>query len=294
MKNFKRVFIPGNDWMYLKLYTGIKIADWIISCKLYCLMNKLKKENLIVKFFFIRYSDPDYHIRLRILLSDNVYFENVVDSLNHTLKMVVEKELVWKIQLDTYQREIERYNSCLMEYAESIFYIDSVYVIKIIRCLEYFDDEEYRWKISLLLIDSILSDFNFDIRDKKDLMLSLSVRFKEKYGFNKSNSKQFNDKYRQYKSVVKSVIDNYNIDNKSIKLVNFVYMRSKDMKSIINDMQRIAKLNKINLRDYVGSYIHMTMNRLFRSDNNLYELIIYDFMQRYYMSKMIIDNIKNK
>ncbi|WP_444332737.1 lantibiotic dehydratase C-terminal domain-containing protein [Parabacteroides johnsonii] len=59
-------------------------------------------------------------------------------------------------------------------------------------------------------------------------------------------------------------------------------------------MNPIFDLNNLNVENYIGIYIHMTMNRLFRTENRLYELIIYDFMRRYYMSKCVLSNSKIK
>jgi hypothetical protein len=66
------------------------------------------------------------------------------------------------------------------------------------------------------------------------------------------------------------------------------------IKDIFTCMSPILNSNNLNIDDYIGIYIHMTMNRLFRTENRLYELIIYDFMRRYYTSKYVLyNNITN-
>jgi thiopeptide-type bacteriocin biosynthesis protein len=278
--------MPGDNWIYFKVYTGIKTADWIITDKLFPVIKRLRKEKFIDKFFFIRYNDPDFHVRLRFLLSNNIYFSNIINVINNTLKPIVEKQLAWKIQLDTYQREIERYNPYLIEYTESLFYVDSIFIIQIIRQLEKIQEEKYRWMISLLLIDGLLSDLDFTLEQKKDLMTSTSNNFKTEFGFNQFNTKQFNEKYRVNKSTIESVLKSNVIDNNFSKLNKLVCQRSAKMEPVISYIQQTIKLKKLNIRDYVGSYMHMTMNRLFRTDNRLHELIIYDFMRRYYASQI--------
>jgi len=42
----------------------------------------------------------------------------------------------------------------------------------------------------------------------------------------------------------------------------------------------------INVNDLLKSYLHMMTNRLFYSKNRLHELILYDFMYRYYTSEI--------
>jgi thiopeptide-type bacteriocin biosynthesis protein len=293
MNTIQRLFIPGNEWVYFKIYTGVKTADWIIINKMIPVIKQLEKDMLIKKFFFIRYNDPNFHIRFRFLLRDNSNFGNIVLAISQPLKPLVDKHLIWKVQMDTYQRELERYNPYLIEDTESLFHIDSIYIIKIIRLLHTFSDDKYRWMISLVLIDRILSDFKFTLMQKKDIMTLLSDSFKKEFGFNQFNAKQFNEKYRKNKIIIESILNKNIVDENYIKIEKLVNQRSINMSSIIHSMKEIAELNKINIGDYIGSYMHMTMNRLFRANNRQYELLIYDFMKRYYCSKIAILNTNN-
>jgi hypothetical protein len=49
----KRDFCIGSEWLYYKLYTGVKTADLILLEKLYSVILELKEKNLIIKWFFI-------------------------------------------------------------------------------------------------------------------------------------------------------------------------------------------------------------------------------------------------
>lgn len=290
MKAVKRTFIPGDDWIYFKIYSGSIMADWIIINKLFPLIKKMLEYKFIEKFFFIRYYDPDFHIRIRFLLSNNNYFCNIIEIVNNALKPIIDKQYAWKIQLDTYQREIERYNPYLIEEIESLFYIDSVYIMQIIRQIDLIKDEKYRWMIALFLNDKLLSDFNFTIKQKKDLMTSISEALKVEFGFNQFNSKQFNIKYRANKFTIESILNNNTIDDYFKVLAKLVCNRSIKMKPIISNIQHVSIIKRLNIQNYVENYIHMTMNRLFIKDARMYELIIYDFMKRYYTSKIVINN----
>lgn len=43
------VFIPGDNWVYFKIYTGIKTADILLVNKLFPAINKMIKKNYIDK-----------------------------------------------------------------------------------------------------------------------------------------------------------------------------------------------------------------------------------------------------
>ena len=65
----RRTFVPGDEWLFFKVYCGVKTCDELLVKKILSLAHRLMKEKIIVRWFFIRYSDPDYHLRVRFLLS---------------------------------------------------------------------------------------------------------------------------------------------------------------------------------------------------------------------------------
>ena len=60
------IFIPGDEWIYIQLYCGELSIDEILRNQFFSLLKKFKKANIIDKWFFIRYSAPSSHLRLRI------------------------------------------------------------------------------------------------------------------------------------------------------------------------------------------------------------------------------------
>ena len=75
----------------------------------YGYVNEMLNQNVIAKWFFIRYSDPDFHIRLHLHLNEARDFSCIFNRFFVVLQPVINTGLVWNIQCDTYQREMERY-----------------------------------------------------------------------------------------------------------------------------------------------------------------------------------------
>jgi thiopeptide-type bacteriocin biosynthesis protein len=182
--------------------------------------------------------------------------------------------------LDTYSRERERYGNKLIEPAESIFYYDSECILSILKKIR---NENYRWMIALKMIDALLSDFSFDINAKKDIIDKISNSFKVEFGFNQYNAKQFNSKYRDNKKNIENIINSTIADVEFKTLYLPVQKKSKNLKLIIEKLNNTKKVEKDNL---ISSYIHMMLNRLFQSKNRMHELVLYDFMKRYYTSSV--------
>ena len=66
----KRKLYPGDKWLYVKIYASSVQCETLLITKIPQLISSLTKQSLIQKWFFIRYADPENHIRLRFLLSD--------------------------------------------------------------------------------------------------------------------------------------------------------------------------------------------------------------------------------
>lgn len=283
MSAIQRTFIPGSNWVYFKLYTGEKTADDILVKSIAPLLKKLQKEQVLKKWFFIRYSDPDFHLRIRLLVCDTQYIGEVIRLFHQQLSKWNKENLLWKVQLDTYNRELERYGNHLIEEAESFFYADSECILSIIKKLN--GNENYRWMIGLKLIDELLSDFGLSLAEKQGIMETLSKSFKTEFGFNEFNSKQFNAKYRENKKTVETVLNNTFQEKEFIALHKFVRKRSKELRAVVEQISHKLKKDD-HINELLNSYIHMTINRLFRSKNRMHEMILYDFMCRFYTSEI--------
>lgn len=285
MKTIKRIYAPGSDWIYIKIYTGISLSEEILL-NVVNIINGLKKKGYLAKWFFIRYSDPDFHLRIRILVANQNHIGSIIASFHKKLKYWLHNNLIWKIQLDTYNREIERYGNLTMEESESLFYIDSECVTSIIRMLN--SNESYRWMISISMIDRLLTDFLIDITSKQQIMNELSSSFKAEFGFNEFNAKQLNYKYREDKSTIESIL-NHSISTMSfVNLHNPIEIRSTKLVPLVKEIHSKLTDKDVNVsfHQLIKSYLHMMMNRLFKDRNRIYELIIYDYMNRYYISQI--------
>lgn len=276
----RRTFMPGSEWLYFKIYTGFKSADNILVHYLLPLMINFKNNNVIDDYFFIRYTDPKFHIRLRMHISDTLNYGVVFQDLERIFTPCINNGLIWNIQCDTYKRELERYGELYMNEIERLFCIDSESIIKLIQLIkESGTPDEDRWKLSLLLLDDMLSVFGYDLNEKQFFFKQLSEKYKKEFGFISSTfTKQLNDKFRANRKIINDVMSNCDFNLEKYK--NILNSRKDDITVVATRIDY-----KLDLKsDLMKSLVHMTMNRVFRSKNRLCELVIYDFMKRYYES----------
>tara|TARA_R100000789_G_scaffold100433_1_gene110619 strand:- start:1972 stop:2247 length:276 start_codon:yes stop_codon:yes gene_type:complete len=71
MERVIRNFALGSEWLFYKIYVGPKTGDALLTQAVKPLVYKLVSDSLVEKWFFIRYTDPNFHIRLRLRLMHN-------------------------------------------------------------------------------------------------------------------------------------------------------------------------------------------------------------------------------
>ena len=281
-----RTFIPGSEWVYFKLYTGTKTADAILKNELYGYVSEMLKNDIIDKWFFIRYNDPDFHIRLRLHLKKIQNFSYIFNHFCETFLALVDAGLVWNIQCDTYQREIERYGANTISLVEDLFCIDSEIILHLLHQLNDESPDQHRWKLALVLVDSFLSAFSYDLTLKKELLNTMAESYKKEFGFMHHHAKQQLDgKYRSFRKEIDHAMLWEDDHTETIDIIKVRRQAIFPVAEKLTAMDKSGEL-QVSLNALLPSLIHMTMNRWFRTKNRLHELVIYDILVRYYTSEI--------
>lgn len=285
----QRIFTIGDQWIYFKIYTGVKTSDIILSEVIKPLSEKLINENIIDKWFFIRYFDPKPHLRIRFFHTSPENLLKVIFYFNDSINQLLKENLIWKIQTDTYQRELERYGNETIEYAETVFFHDSAMIINMLDMIEGEEGELYRWLFSLRATDELLNNFNFSINEKYELITNLYENFGKDFNKDKNLTVQLDNKFRKERSVINNVLDRTkDNDNEMLPLFDLLSKKSEAIQPIINVLLTQNDENKLSvkLNDLFASYSHMSLNRIFRTNQRLHEFVIYFFLHKYYKSEI--------
>ncbi|WP_135221195.1 thiopeptide-type bacteriocin biosynthesis protein [Flavobacterium foetidum] len=276
----QRNFCLGSQWLYYKIYTGVKTADYILVEKLAPVIIHLEKKKKILKWFFIRYRDPEEHLRIRFLVDDLDDISLLVKSLYAVFKELMDEDVVWKIQTDTYQREIERYGKETMYDSEFLFWQDSRIILKYLNIKTSFTDNETPVFFSFLMIESFLNSFKLSNLEKSALMNKLQITFKEEFEIDKIQKKEMDKNYRIFYPKLEVFLKESNQGQSGFSDLFFIV----DEKSRQIEKTALEIIGKIELplNDFLSSHIHMMINRQYTSRQRMYELVIYDHLHRYY------------
>lgn len=285
----RRKFIPGSRWLYFKIYTGIKTADEVATRTLLPLLRELYEAKLIDDWFFIRYTDPDFHLRLRLLVARPEHYAAIFARIGSSVEPLVDNGAVVKVVCDTYVREIERYGAGTMEAVERLFGIDSRAVLELLdRVAEEPADrrETVRWQLALLLLDDAMTAFGREPEEKLRLFSNMAGNFKQEFGFTSHPfTRQINDKYRRYRAEIEKGLS---VREPFAAYEPVLRHRRAELERVAAEILRIKDEDAAppSTDELLGSIAHMTMNRWFRTGNRQFELVVYDFLSKYFESSV--------
>ncbi|KAF2506902.1 hypothetical protein EYY60_20525 [Flavobacterium zhairuonense] len=276
----ERFFFIGSQWLYYKIYCGARTADFILKEKLHPIIQELKNNNIIQKWFFIRYNDPEQHIRIRFYSENPENAFIIISKLFPLLNTLLDENSIWKIQTDTYQRELERYGKETIEESETLFCINSEIILNYLFLKQNFIENEMEFFFSFILIDNFLNAFSLNNTQKLQLMEGLQNSFKKEFNVDKTLRREMDNQFRQlYKEMHHFISQNAFKDLPELyKTININSTQSRETITTIKNRL------KINLYDFLGSHIHMMINRQYTSKQRMYELIIYNHLYKYYKS----------
>jgi lantibiotic biosynthesis protein len=283
----ERNFSIGSEWLYYKFYSGIKTADKLLAEVIRPLTEQLLEKKLIDHFFFIRYSDPDIHIRLRFHISDPKNLGPVILAVNKSINSYLEMSLITKIQTDTYKRELERYGANTIEAAEQFFYIDSIATLNLLDLIDGEEGEDIRWQFAVRSIDELLTGFGYTSAEKLNLLESLKSSFIQEHGGSKELKLQLDSKFRNVRKKVEDILDR-TIDNEReiLPLIELLEWKKEQLAPVVSTILEHRDKGKLQIRlnDLMASYIHMMLNRIFKARQRTFELVVYDLLYRNYKS----------
>lgn len=279
----KRYFFLGDEWLFYKIYGSHKMIENILSQKIPTLINRLRRKKLIEKWFFIRYSDPSFHLRLRFKVLQISQITEIINTLNCIFRPFLESKAIIKIETDTYIRELERYGIKTIDFSENIFHHDSNFIIKILKRNEL---KSNKWLISILNIDSILNDFEIDLDQRIEILNELKSAFLFEHGNENKLIHSLKSNYRKNYLKIKDVLEGNFEESIELKcVVKLLIQRSIYYKKFWKETLKSTKITEAKKKNLIFSYIHMSTNRLFSTNARTHELLAYDHLYIYYKSK---------
>ncbi|HXO42160.1 MAG TPA: lantibiotic dehydratase, partial [Thermoanaerobaculia bacterium] len=293
----RRTFAPGSEWLFAKLYTGTATADRVLRDVLAPLVREALAEGWIDGWFFIRYGDPEWHLRVRFHGEPEALTGRVLPALHAGVTPLLEDGRLWKLQLDTYEREMERYGGPFgIGLVERLFQADSDAVLEILDMLEGDEGADVRWRLAFYGVDALLNDLGLDAEAKLSVLGRMRQGFAQEFagpaeGDGKSAKAlqvQLDQKFRAERPKLDPLLDAGGDPESSFApALDVLGRRSRANAPILDELRRLEAAGKLQgrLTDMAVSLAHMHVNRFIRSAARAHEMVLYDFLFQTHRSR---------
>ncbi|QXV63903.1 lantibiotic dehydratase [Mucilaginibacter sp. 21P] len=272
-----RNMMPGGEWLYFKLYCHTARANEIIVEHLLPVINALLDEEKINQWFFVRYLDPDFHLRLRVKCNGNnegAIFAQITKVLNQ----LVGVNAMSNYQVSIYEREIERYSAGLIEYFEDIFYHSSQYVCDYLN-QTLIDGLDLDYDIfAFISTQNIIRVFNLDGDELIAFLSQVCDNFSKEFKIEESQKHRLDTKFRSFR---KRLDDLLHTPGDDLNLLCYGVANT----SLVGSIQQLlaviwAERSDLKLK-WLADIVHMHLNRIFVEDSRRQEYIIYFLLFKY-------------
>lgn len=282
-------FSIGEKWLYYKFYCGERAGEEVLNRAINPIVEELKSSDLIDKWFFIRYHDTQgHHIRFRVLLKKTDSFTDCIQIVKKHIEPLEKMKIIWKTQTDNYLRELQRYGYEVIEETETLFHNDSECTLQFTDMIEGDSGEKVRWLFSLLSIDHFLDDFNIGLESKVKLFNVAKTSFGKEFNRSGKLNKQINEMFVTHESEIEAFLDRNNIDEMYEPLNQILKQRSDKNVDAIATIKRSSEDQRLPtlLFNIMLSYVHMICNRIFITKQRAHEMVVYDYLYKYYSKKL--------
>ncbi|MBS1665349.1 MAG: lantibiotic dehydratase [Bacteroidetes bacterium] len=284
----QRIFSPGSEWLYFKLYGSLGSTDRLLNEQLFPLLGKLKRERVIDKWFFLRYRDPKDHLRIRLHIPDSTQIGAILQRIYNRCNRLLQTGEIANIQLDTYTREIERYGSETMSLSEDYFCINSEMTAQLMKLLGATLEGDLPMYAVILGTESILNAFGYTLEEKIEYVKkNMAIR-----DLSKSEKESIAAYYRDHNKIIYALLaedwaflSDTSISVKALRTISKICRRSAARLSPIARSIRTAVAGQPDRLDQLmGSYIHMFVNKSFSDYQLEKEYRLYVFLNKLYPS----------
>ncbi|QRN93501.1 lantibiotic dehydratase [Archangium violaceum] len=281
-----RSHLPGSDWLYIKLYTAPMLLDPVLS-RLAPVIARGRESGVIDQWFFVRYADPEWHLRIRFHGTPSRIRSELLPLLEEAAGSLHASGQLWRLQYDTYEQELERYGGPEgMAWAEKVFHRDSEFALAACALSEDGGESSQRWWAALRATHALLVDLGFDLGERWELAKGLKDEALS--GMSHELAREvLSHRYRQLRATVQQVLESEDAGGRfDLAILEHLNTRSERLRPQVESARREAAAQNWSIRALAGSCVHMQLNRLLPRDVKAREASIYDFLARYYGSAL--------
>jgi thiopeptide-type bacteriocin biosynthesis protein len=270
-KTKKEVHLPGNRWLYFKIYGHLESLNVFLLDKRFSKMiSRFITMDAIQCWYFVRYVDTGPHLRIRLKIRES-YGTAITSQMSNLVKKYIKKELISDLVVAAYEPELERYGRAGMKRVEHIFCSSSKAVLAFHRRLVTAQQEicfavaSIALLLSELLPESeIREDFVCTVSNNSVVETKFRIQLDQYYRLNR-------------KEIEQATLDPYSLFGKGVSAkLEKMSLRCAELRKATIDKEQALDTG------LVADLVHMHLNRMNASGTIQLESASYYLLRKCY------------
>src|SRR6266702_4344622 len=228
-------------------------------------------------------------VRRRFPPGSEWLYAEVLPSLEAAAAPLLEAGQLWRMQLDTYEREVERYGGDRgAELAEQVFAADSQAVLTIMGPLWGDAGLDLRWRLAMRGVDLLFDDLGLTLEEKRSVARRAREGFGREFGIDGNFRGRVSQRYRAERARLEALLDPGQAPPAPLAAgLAALRRRSLQLAPVTAELRRLGQTGRLSatLADIAMSCAHMHVNRLLRSAQRAQELVLYELLDRAYSAQ---------
>ena len=267
---------PGSDWLFVKLYTGPDLEDDLLVDGVRVMVADAAVLG-IPDWFFLRYGDPERHIRLRFRGDPDRLLTVLLPRLTGWAAGHMAAGLCRRFAIDTYEREIDRFGGPDgTTAAEAFFGADSAATLELLAVRAAGEVSLEPVPLAVVTIDALLTGFGVELADRAQWCAARGGPRRESGG-----------DYRRFKATLRPLLS---APSPVAGPVGAVQAALRDAAATLRaELDRLAADARLAgaPADLLPSLTHLHLNRLISADQ-VTERRVYGLLGRLYAGLLAV------
>ena len=264
LPSVERRRFPGEEWVYLKLYAALSQHEELLAGPMREMVRLLQEHELLDRWFFVRYADPEPHLRLRFHAREGSRAQDILVLVLPWSSQLARRGQIQRVALDTYEREVERYGGPeAIDLLEQVFMVDSVLISNIIA-------HQYARHLTLdplavavLTLDHFFTALGYNVQQR----LEWTHQASEKYAWSseyRSERKRYCDLFSPWEELDPDLAEQRAL------LLDLVRPYEASLGEVGAQVHQLAEAERlwVSEKSLLWSLAHMHVNRLLGMDRN--------------------------
>ncbi len=258
----RRLYPPGSEWLFVKLYGPAAQQDEVIGDSLATFAGNALASGLAASWFFIRYADPDPHLRVRFRGAPERLSGQLFGQVCQWAAGLIEQGACTRFAFDTYDPETERYGGPAgLSESERLFHADSLAcapLVGVLQSRQWGAAEDDRMALMALTVDDLL----------RSVGLGEAQRLAFYTGQTAAAGGDSGQDYRRLKKVLRAALGNpagWLADKPFGQVVVAALdQRARELDSLAVRLRDLAASGLLGrpVDALCASYVHLHLNRL--------------------------------